>query len=351
MGVLEYVCALGSVEVIALLIDRTVVHAIEAGEAIDRLYVPVGQAYSVDSLVVDCLCAYAEWEGGREGVVDCEGSLPYLRHLELRIHCRDGGWKGSVLRLDGGRVTELDELVVEFLAVEDLAGELAHINLVALRTENGLILNHTGVGRHIGEEHERKTSGEETGTATELEALVTEHIPYETYARGYGDVGVRPLAGVDVTAAVNVLVRFLGTVCHAVVESKDGVVGHKVFVVEEETVETHTVGKFEILIGLPLVLSVETELVELYAGCRVFLAVVAVGKADNLRSSFVEEVVEAEVTVVTGTVSHIGVVGHLVLVVDTGSHLVLSAVPGDVILDTDVGVVYGIVPGKELVTC
>ena len=75
-------------------------------------------------------------------------------------------------------------------------------------------------------------------------------------------------------------------------EVVDSLVGHKIGVVEEQSVETQAVGEHEVVGSLPLVLGVDTGLVELYPCRRGGLAVISVGKVDNLRSLSVEEVVE-----------------------------------------------------------
>ena len=78
-----------------------------------------------------------------------------------------------------------------------------------------------------------------------------------------------------------------------VVEIKDGFVGHQVAVVEEQTVETNTVGQFEVLGRIPVILSVKTQLAELNAGGRILLTVITVSEADNLRSGSIDEIVNA----------------------------------------------------------
>ena len=86
------------------------------------------------------------------------------------------------------------------------------------------------------------------------------------------------------------------------------------------------------------------------AGSRLELTVVTVGKVDDLRSGACQEVIHALVTVVTGTVTHVLVVSHLVLVVDTTHDLVVALVPCQVVLDVVVDLVDGVVPGEELIT-
>ena len=132
-------------------------------------------------------------------------------------------------------------------------------------------------------------------------------------------------------------------------EVVDSLVGHKVGVVEEQSVETQAVGKHEVVGSLPLVLGVDTGLVELNPCRRSGLAVISVGKADYFGSSAVDEVINTCVAIVTGTVPNIDVVGHLVLEVEASGNLVIAAEVGKVVLDAEVGVVDGVVPGEQLV--
>ena len=78
-----------------------------------------------------------------------------------------------------------------------------------------------------------------------------------------------------------------------VINSLDSVVGHKVAVIEEETIETDTVSKLEVIIYRPVILSVNTCSVESYTGSRVLLTIITISHADYLRSCSVQEVIEA----------------------------------------------------------
>ena len=149
-----------------------------------------------------------------------------------------------------------------------------------------LILHHTGVCRHIGEEHKRQTTGEETCTSPEAEALVGEDIPLETHSRRNCNIGIRPLACVDMTLLIVVFLRIVCKVIYLVVSCK-------ILVVEEQTVKTQTVSELEIVNRCPFVLSIDSELVELNPCCRCLFTVVTVSEADNFRSSAVDEVVNA----------------------------------------------------------
>ena len=130
----------------------------------------------------------------------------------------------------------------------------------------------------------------------------------------------------------------------------DGIVGHQVVIVEEQTVETQTVGQLQVVHDIPVILQIEAQLVELYTCSRVRLAVVAVCQGNNLRNASVEEVVHRGITVVAGTITHIHVVGHLVLEADTGGEFVGTHVVGHVVLDVPNGIVNGIVPSEQLIT-
>lgn len=117
-----------------------------------------------------------------------------------------------------------------------------------------------------------------------------------------------------------------------IVKIIDRLVPHQVLIAEEETVKTKTVCEFEIVKHRPFVLSINTKLVETHAGRRICFSVVTIGQADNRRSGLIEEIVKAVIAVVTGTVSHVGVVGHLILVACSESGLVVTGIVGKVIL-------------------
>ena len=127
-------------------------------------------------------------------------------------------------------------------------------------------------------------------------------------------------------------------------------VGRKVIVIEEETIETDTVSKLEVIIYRPVILSVNTCSVESYTGSRVLLTIITISHADYLRSCSVQEVIEASVTVVTCTVSHVCVVSHLILIAQTTDNLVVAEIVGKVILKIEHVVVHTIVPCEELIT-
>ena len=133
-------------------------------------------------------------------------------------------------------------------------------------------------------------------------------------------------------------------------EVKDGVVGHKVLVVEEETVQTKTVSKFEVFSSIPLVLCIDTSFVELNTCCRIGVSVITIGKADYLRGCTVDEIVNACITIVSCTVSHVSIVSHLVLIVETHGKLMVSSIIYEVILDVCDSVVNCVVPSEELIS-
>ena len=135
-----------------------------------------------------------------------------------------------------------------------------------------------------------------------------------------------------------------------ILEVLDGLVGHKVVVVVEQAVETETIGELKLVTYLPVILGIDTKLVRLHAGCRLGFAVIAVSKADNLRSSAVNEIIDGFVAIVACTVTHVLVVGHLVLEVDTGHKLMAAEEICKVILYVGNGVVHSVVPCKELIS-
>ena len=138
-----------------------------------------------------------------------------------------------------------------------------------------------------------------------------------------------------------------------VVEVVDGLIGHQVAIVEEQSVEANAIRELELIVDVPVVLSIDAELVELHAGGRSGLAIVAIGEAEHLRS-LIEELVDGHalfpvVAIVTRTVTHVLVVGHLVLEGDTTHDLVVAKIVGQVVLDVPNGVVHGVVPCEELI--
>ena len=340
-------CSIGILEV---LIEGTVVGTVEAGETAYVLDAPVGDTYTVDGLVVDELSRSGEGERYGDLIVDSDRSLPNLRHLEVGVHGVDRRTGDAILRLDGlGTEVVADHVVAQVVTCQDIASELGHIGLHTAALTCGipdtLILHHVGVGRHVGEEHEGQTAREEARTTTHLQRLVAEYVPSEAETRREGDAVRRPLASVDVLTVVTVVV--------------DGLVGHQVVVVEEQTIETQTIGQFQIVEDVPVVLHIEAQFVELYAGSRIGLAVVTVGQGHDLRLAAKEQggvqyavlphIVCSVEAVVTRTITHIHVVCHLVLETDTGSNLVRIHIIGGIILDVPDGVVHSVVPGKQFI--
>ena len=76
-----------------------------------------------------------------------------------------------------------------------------------------------------------------------------------------------------------------------VVKSEDGVVGHQIAVVEEETIKTDTVGQLEVVGRIPVILCINAQLVELNTSGRILLTVITIGKTDHLRSRATDEVI------------------------------------------------------------
>ena len=135
-----------------------------------------------------------------------------------------------------------------------------------------------------------------------------------------------------------------------VVKFLDGIVGHQVAVVEEQTVQTQACGELEVVGSIPLLLSVDAQLAEAYACGGSSFAIITIGQTYHFGCSTVDEVVHATIAIVTGTITHILVVRHLVLIADTCYDLVVASVVCDVVLDVEDGIVYGIVPCEEFVT-
>ena len=349
-GIVEHEGLGGRTEVVGE--DGTVVGTVETGETLNGTHAPVADAHIVEHLVVDVFGGHREGERGGQLIVDGNGALPHLRHLEVGVDGRDGRGNRALASLDIGGEAHLDEFLAELGSAvgEAVAAEgaehLVHaavflldssrqVVILGRGTELCLILHHTAVGGQVGEEHEGQTAREETRTTTHLERLVAKDVVVETYTGRDGDVAAGPLAGVDLAAVV--------------VEFLDGSVGEQVVVVEEDTVETDTCRHFQTVGGVPLILHIGTQLVELHTGSGLGLIAVAVGETNHLGSGLVEEVIDALVAVIAGTVAHIGIVGHLVLIAQTTHQLVVAVVVGHVILHVPNRVVNGIVVGEELI--
>ena len=135
----------------------------------------------------------------------------------------------------------------------------------------------------------------------------------------------------------------------AVVEIVDGFVGHEVSIVKEESVKTQSIGKLEVLGGVPLVLCIDAGLVEGYSCLGVVVASIAVGQAYHLGCSSVDEVIHAAIAVVAGTVTHVLVVGHLVLVGYSAGDLMTAGGVDELVLEVEDIVVHGIVVAEQLV--
>ena len=213
---------------------------------------------------------------------------------------------------------------------------LLTIPYLGLTIQLCLILHETAVGWHVGEEYEWQTSGEETRTSTDLQTLITEDIVGETNTRRERDAVARPLACINMTTIV--------------VEVVDGLVSQQVVVVEEESVNTQTVGQLEVVGDVEIILGIDAGAIELHTGSWLRLTVVTVSQTYDLRSSTVHEVVHRVVTVVTGTITHILVVSHLMLESETSHDLVLTHVISHVVLDVPNGVMNGVIPGEQLIT-
>ena len=139
-----------------------------------------------------------------------------------------------------------------------------------------------------------------------------------------------------------------------IVESLDGIVGHQVAVGEEQSVDTQTVGQLELIVDGPVILCIDTRTVELHTGSRRGLAIVTVGQTEDLRS-LVKQLLNGHtvfpvVTIVTGTITHVLVVGHLMLEGDTSHDLVLTHIVSHIVLEVPNGVVHSVVPGEQLIT-
>ena len=349
MGIGQHICRRLGISVVGR-IDRTAVSTLEACETVDGDHVPVLHGGGIDVLVEDTFYSNGERESGREGIIDGERGLPYLRHLEVRIYRSEFFRNLAVCGGDLLREAEAVPLLPHLLAVGDqVTLELlkkrvrsCHTILVRSGDDTGILV-HRRVRRHVGKEDERNVSSEETGTAADLEALVTEYIPGKTDTGGDNRSGSRPLAGIDVTD-IALSIRIFKIV--------NSLVGDDVAVVEDVRIETDTGGELEAVGHVPVILDVSAGLVVDDTAGRIVTheVLVAISEIDSLGGSSVEEVIEGVVTIVTRTVPEICVVSHLVLVGDTGHELVVAGVDGEVVLDIDDVVVVTVLPGEEFIT-
>ena len=216
----------------------------------------------------------------------------------------------------------------------ETTGKLAHICVLSI--ELSLILHHTAVGRHIGEEHEGQTALEETSTTTELQSLVAKNVVCKTDTRRKNNLCCRPLTSINTLTII--------------IEILNGIVCHKVAIVEDKCVETDTSCKFQTFSGVPFILQVDTKLAILHLGSRIGLTIITVCKTNHLRSFTIDEIINTVVAIITSTVTHIGVISHLVLKSDTSHKLVVAHIVCHVILHIPYSIVNCIVVCEELIT-
>ena len=144
-----------------------------------------------------------------------------------------------------------------------------------------------------------------------------------------------------------------------VVEVINSLISHQVAIIEEQSINTQTIGQLKVINDVPVVLQIDTEFIKLHTGSRLRLTVITVSEGHDLRIAVEEQCRIQHVvlphgigsieTVITCTITHIHVVCHLILITDTGSDLVVLHVVSHIVLDVPDGVVNGIVPGKQLI--
>lgn len=146
------------------------------------LDVDVAQSHCVDMARVHELTGHGEGELHGYLPVYGEAALPHLRHMEIIFHTADLA-AGHVLVF--GKLRGQPESFYHLVHIGDHAAvELGKNRVgagIACAVAHG-ILNHAGIGGHIGEEYQRQTAGEDACTATEAEAAVLEGVPVEAYA-------------------------------------------------------------------------------------------------------------------------------------------------------------------------
>ena len=145
-----------------------------------------------------------------------------------------------------------------------------------------------------------------------------------------------------------------------IVEVIDSLIGHQVFIVEEQTVETQTIGELQVVEDVPVILKIDAKLIELYTSSRISLTIVTVGQCHDLRCAVEEcsriqnavhpHIVGSIVAIVTSTVTHIHIVGHLVLKADTSSQLMRIHIISYIVLNVPNCIVDSVVIGEQLIT-
>ena len=158
-------------------------------------------------------------------------------------------------------------------------------------------LDDTCIGRHVGEKHERNTSCKETGTSTDLEPPVTKDIVGETDTGAELDTGVGPFASVNVASAV--------------INGKGRIVGHDIIVIERQIVHAKAIGQFELVIDVPFILGICTDLIETDPCRRILVSVEAPVISHCHRSLSIIEITQAGELESTGSITHVCIESHL----------------------------------------
>ena len=130
----------------------------------------------------------------------------------------------------------------------------------------------------------------------------------------------------------------------------DCIVTSKVIIVESQVIKTDTIGELQFVSDIPLILRIEAQLIEGNLSIRIALAIETVCNGERLRTGLVQEVLNAVVAIVTRTITHIGIICHLVLEVETSGNLVGGEIEGEVVSDAGNLVLHTVVIGEKLVT-
>ena len=77
----------------------------------------------------------------------------------------------------------------------------------------------------------------------------------------------------------------------AVVKIVNSLVSQQVIIIEEQTVHTQTIGQFELVAHVPVVLNIGTRTIELYTGSRLRLTVITIGQTDDLGCNTIHEII------------------------------------------------------------
>ena len=137
---------------------------------------------------------------------------------------------------------------------------------------------------------------------------------------------------------------------HAVeVQIVDSLIAHNI-IQEAEIIHTYTGGQFKVIAYVPFILQINTQLTEFHVRRRFCITIVPISQGKRFRCSFILEILEAGIAIISGSVTHIRVPRFLTFVADTCRQFMSSQVIGEVIHNSHNCILHQVVIGKQLVT-